>query len=65
MGVQGTPAFPVAKSDQEWRAELTPTEFAMLRKQGTEPPGTGEYHEFFPKKGCARAVVITAQPPQV
>ncbi|MDQ2836091.1 MAG: peptide-methionine (R)-S-oxide reductase MsrB [Actinomycetota bacterium] len=38
---QSTPQ--VAKSDEEWRAELTPAEYAVLRKAGTERAFTGEY----------------------
>lgn len=36
-----TPA--VVKSDQEWREQLTPEEYAVLRKAGTEPAFVGEY----------------------
>ena len=44
-------SFPVAKSDAEWRSELSAQEFRMLRQQGTEAPRTGEYYTFFPKEG--------------
>ena len=33
----------VEKSDAEWREELTPEQYEILRKAGTEPPFTGEY----------------------
>src|SRR6185295_18982701 len=28
------------KTDQEWQAELTPTQYQVLRKHGTEPRGS-------------------------
>jgi len=33
----------VEKSEQEWREELSPAEYAVLRQAATEPPWSGRY----------------------
>ena len=33
----------VNKTDEEWRESLTPEQYEVLRRQGTEPPFTGSY----------------------
>ncbi|KAJ9129932.1 Methionine-r-sulfoxide reductase [Coniochaeta hoffmannii] len=44
-------SFPVDKSDQEWRAVLSPQQFRILRQKGTEAPGSGTYDKHYPDKG--------------
>jgi len=36
-------SYPVQKTDEEWREQLSPAEYAVLRKAATEPAFTGEY----------------------
>jgi peptide-methionine (R)-S-oxide reductase len=31
------------KSDEEWRRELTPEQYRIMREKGTEPPFNCEY----------------------
>lgn len=34
----------IEKSEDEWREQLTPEQYASLREGATEAPGTGEYY---------------------
>ena len=34
------------KTDAEWKKELTPEQYRVLREKGTEAAGSGEYHDF-------------------
>jgi peptide-methionine (R)-S-oxide reductase len=47
----------VVKSDAEWKKQLTPEQFYILREKGTEPAGTGKYaynheHGVYRCAGC-------------
>src|SRR3954452_3519646 len=37
---QAAEKFEIEKTKAEWRAQLTPQQYDILRKQGTEPPGS-------------------------
>ncbi|HFX18163.1 MAG TPA: peptide-methionine (R)-S-oxide reductase, partial [Flavobacteriales bacterium] len=39
----------INKPDEEWEKILTPQQFHILRKKGTDLPGTGQYTYHFDK----------------
>ena len=36
----------IEKSDEEWRRQLTPEQYQVCRRHGTERPFTGKYNDF-------------------
>ena len=51
----------VVKSDAEWQRLLTPEQYRVLRRHGTERPFTGQYHDTkepgtFRCAGCGNAL---------
>ena len=40
---RGKHSFKVVKSESEWKQNLSPLQYSVLREKGTEPAFTGEY----------------------
>jgi peptide-methionine (R)-S-oxide reductase len=58
--------YPVEKTDAEWRAQLTPEQYAVLRGHGTERPGScALLHEkregTFACAGCGQPLFMTGR----
>ena len=43
--------YPVSKPEGEWQTQLSPEQFRILRKKGTEAPGSGKYDKHYPDTG--------------
>jgi len=62
-----TGRFPVEKSEAEWRQQLTPEQYAVLREHATERPGScavhlGEKREgLFTCVGCGQALFVAGR----
>jgi peptide-methionine (R)-S-oxide reductase len=53
-------AKKIEKTDEEWMRQLTPEQFAITRRKGTEPAFTGKYHDFH-ERGVYRCVCCGAE----
>jgi peptide-methionine (R)-S-oxide reductase len=51
--------YKVKKSDEEWREQLTPAQYAVCRQKATERPFTGEYY-FKNEEGTYKCVCCGA-----
>ena len=48
-------AEPIEKTEAEWQAALTPEQYQVLRRKGTERAFTGKYHDSKTPGTCACA----------
>ena len=50
----------VRKSEEEWAKELTPEQYEVMRRHGTEPPFTGKY-TYLKEHGTYRCAACGAE----
>ena len=56
--------YPVSHSDEEWQRLLTPEQYFILRRHGTEPPGScalnhEKRHGTFSCAGCGQPLFVS------
>jgi peptide-methionine (R)-S-oxide reductase len=49
--LQGKDISTLGKSEEEWKEELRPEVYRILRQRGTEMPNSHEYNQFYPTVG--------------
>ncbi|KAF2680852.1 SelR-domain-containing protein [Lentithecium fluviatile CBS 122367] len=52
--------YPVQKTEGEWQAVLSPEQFRILRKKGTEMAGSGQYDKHYPSEGIYNCAACSA-----
>ncbi len=50
----------MSKTNEEWKAKLTPEQYRVMREKGTEPPFTGKYYDSH-EKGMYRCAACGAE----
>ncbi|MBL7810673.1 MAG: peptide-methionine (R)-S-oxide reductase MsrB [Bacteroidetes bacterium] len=63
--MQTEDTFPVKKTEEEWKAALSPAEYQVLREKGTERPYSSEYETLWDSgtyvcKGCGSELFSSA-----
>ena len=59
-----TKEFPVTRTDEEWRRLLTPEQYQVMRRHGTERPGScalnyEKRHGTFACAGCGQPLFVS------